>query len=126
MKGCVASVMPDIISGQVPTHYIGKDAFQEVDTIGITRPCVKHNFLVKDIRDLASTIKKAFYLAKSGRPGPVLVDIPKEIVTIMQGIIVLAVVIINGAVKRIDDRRIQRRAAAELAASEQPQMAVAG
>ena len=68
-----------IISGQVPTAYIGQDAFQEVDTVGITRPCVKHNFLVKDIRELASTIKKAFYLAKSGRPGPVLVDIPKDV-----------------------------------------------
>jgi acetolactate synthase-1/2/3 large subunit len=68
-----------IISGQVPTAYIGQDAFQEVDTVGITRPCVKHNFLVKDVRELASTIKKAFYLAKSGRPGPVLVDIPKDI-----------------------------------------------
>ena len=68
-----------IISGQVPTAYIGQDAFQEVDTVGITRPCVKHNFLVKDVNDLAPTIKKAFYLAKSGRPGPVLVDIPKDI-----------------------------------------------
>ena len=68
-----------IISGQVPTHYIGQDAFQEGDTIGITRPCVKHNFLVKDVRDLATTIKKAFYIANTGRPGPVLVDIPKDI-----------------------------------------------
>ena len=68
-----------IISGQVPTAYIGQDAFQEVDTVGITRPCVKHNYLVKDVRDLATTIKKAFYLARSGRPGPVLVDIPKDI-----------------------------------------------
>jgi acetolactate synthase-1/2/3 large subunit len=68
-----------VISGQVPTHYIGEDAFQEVDTVGITRPCVKHNFLVKDVKDIASTMKKAFYLAKSGRPGPVLVDIPKDI-----------------------------------------------
>ncbi|MBI3903139.1 MAG: acetolactate synthase 3 catalytic subunit [Nitrosomonadales bacterium] len=68
-----------IISGQVPTSFIGEDAFQEVDTVGITRPCVKHNFLVKDVRDVASTIKKAFYLAKSGRPGPVLVDIPKDV-----------------------------------------------
>ena len=68
-----------IISGQVPTAYIGQDAFQEVDTVGITRPCVKHNFLVKDVRELAETVKKAFYLAKSGRPGPVLVDIPKDI-----------------------------------------------
>jgi len=68
-----------IITGQVPTHAIGLDAFQEVDTVGITRPCVKHNFLVKDVRDLAATIKKAFYIAKSGRPGPVLVDIPKDV-----------------------------------------------
>ena len=68
-----------IISGQVPTHAIGQDAFQECDTVGITRPCVKHNFLVKDIKDIASTIKKAFYLAATGRPGPVLVDIPKDI-----------------------------------------------
>jgi len=68
-----------IISGQVPTGAIGEDAFQEVDAVGITRPCVKHNFLVKDVKDIASTIKKAFYLAKSGRPGPVLVDIPKDV-----------------------------------------------
>ncbi|AVZ78979.1 acetolactate synthase 3 large subunit [Zoogloeaceae bacteirum Par-f-2] len=68
-----------IISGQVPTAAIGQDAFQEVDTVGITRPCVKHNFLVKDVRDIAPTIKKAFYLAKTGRPGPVLVDIPKDV-----------------------------------------------
>lgn len=70
-----------IISGQVPTHYIGQDAFQECDTVGITRPCVKHNFLVKDVKDLAITLKKAFYIAQSGRPGPVLVDIPKDVTT---------------------------------------------
>ena len=68
-----------IITGQVPTAYIGQDAFQEVDTVGITRPCVKHNFLVKDVHDLATTIKKAFHLAKTGRPGPVLVDVPKDV-----------------------------------------------
>ncbi len=68
-----------VISGQVPTNFIGEDAFQEVDAVGITRPCVKHNFLVKDVKDLAGTLKKAFYLAKSGRPGPVLVDIPKDV-----------------------------------------------
>lgn len=68
-----------IISGQVPTHAIGLDAFQEVDAVGITRPCVKHNFLVKDITELATTIKKAFYIASTGRPGPVLVDIPKDV-----------------------------------------------
>jgi acetolactate synthase-1/2/3 large subunit len=70
-----------VISGQVPTPAIGLDAFQEVDTVGITRPCVKHNFLVKNVRDLAGTIRKAFYLAKTGRPGPVLVDIPKDVTT---------------------------------------------
>ena len=70
-----------VITGQVPTAYIGQDAFQEADTVGITRPCVKHNFLVKSIDELALTIKKAFYLANSGRPGPVLVDIPKDITT---------------------------------------------
>src|SRR5512140_1718130 len=68
-----------IISGQVPSPVIGSDAFQEVDTVGITRPCVKHNFLVKDVRDLAETMKKAFYVATTGRPGPVVVDIPKDI-----------------------------------------------
>ncbi|RXZ44067.1 biosynthetic-type acetolactate synthase large subunit [Crenobacter cavernae] len=68
-----------IITGQVPTAAIGLDAFQEVDTVGISRPCVKHNFLVKDISELASTIKKAFYVAKTGRPGPVLVDVPKDV-----------------------------------------------
>ena len=70
-----------IVTGQVPTYAIGQDAFQEVDTVGITRPCVKHNFLVKDIKDLAVTMKKAFYLAATGRPGPVLVDIPKDVQT---------------------------------------------
>ncbi len=68
-----------VISGQVPRAAIGLDAFQEVDTVGITRPCVKHNFLVKDITELALTIKKAFYIASTGRPGPVLVDIPKDV-----------------------------------------------
>ncbi len=73
------SVPMVVLSGQVPTKLIGNDAFQEVDSVGITRPCVKHNFLVKDINQLAETIKKAFYIATSGRPGPVLVDIPKDV-----------------------------------------------
>ncbi|MBS0392540.1 MAG: acetolactate synthase 3 catalytic subunit [Proteobacteria bacterium] len=68
-----------IISGQVPTPAIGLDAFQECDTVGITRPIVKHNFLVKDVRDLALTLKKAFHIARTGRPGPVVVDIPKDV-----------------------------------------------
>jgi acetolactate synthase-1/2/3 large subunit len=68
-----------VITGQVPSYAIGQDAFQECDTVGITRPVVKHNFLVKDVKDLAETMKKAFFIARTGRPGPVLVDIPKDI-----------------------------------------------
>ena len=68
-----------IICGQVPTAAIGQDAFQECDTVGITRPIVKHNFLVKDVRDMATVMKKAFHIARSGRPGPVVVDIPKDV-----------------------------------------------
>jgi acetolactate synthase-1/2/3 large subunit len=68
-----------IFTGQVPVHLIGNDAFQEVDIVGITRPCTKHNYLVKDVADLARTVKEAFHIARSGRPGPVLVDIPKNV-----------------------------------------------
>ncbi|GAW66818.1 acetolactate synthase [Geoanaerobacter pelophilus] len=68
-----------IITGQVPTALIGNDAFQEADIIGITRPCTKHNFLVKDVKDLPTIMKKAFYIARTGRPGPVLVDLPKDV-----------------------------------------------
>ena len=68
-----------VFSGQVPSALIGNDAFQEVDAVGITRPCVKHSFLLKDVNDLAPTIKKAFHIARSGRPGPVLIDVPKDI-----------------------------------------------
>ncbi len=68
-----------VFTGQVPTGLIGNDAFQEVDIVGITRPCTKHNYLVKDVKDLAQTVHEAFYIAKSGRPGPVLVDLPKDV-----------------------------------------------
>ena len=68
-----------VITGQVATHLIGNDAFQEADIVGITRPCVKHNFLVKDVADLALTLRKAFHIATTGRPGPVLVDVPKDV-----------------------------------------------
>ena len=72
--------IPEVcISGQVPTHLIGTDAFQECDTTGITRPCTKHNWLVKDVNDLADIMNQAFKIATTGRPGPVLVDIPKDI-----------------------------------------------
>src|SRR5918911_1261671 len=67
------------ITGQVPTHLIGNDAFQECDTVGITRPCTKHNYLVRDVKDLARVLHEAFYVARSGRPGPVVVDIPKDV-----------------------------------------------
>src|ERR1700740_3078501 len=75
----IDSIPMVVIAGQVPSHAIGQDAFQECDTVGITRPVVKHNFLVKDVKDLAETVKKAFFIARTGRPGPVLVDIPKDI-----------------------------------------------
>src|SRR5256885_10410155 len=67
------------ITGQVPTHLIGNDAFQECDTVGITRPCTKHNYLVKNVADLPRVLHEAFHIARSGRPGPVVVDIPKDI-----------------------------------------------
>jgi len=70
-----------VFTGQVPTALIGNDAFQEADIVGITRPCTKYNFLVKDVKDLAQTIKEAFYIAASGRPGPVLIDLPRDVVT---------------------------------------------
>jgi acetolactate synthase-1/2/3 large subunit len=74
------SVPMVVFTGQVPTALIGNDAFQEVDIVGITRPCTKHNYLVKDVNDMARVIKEAFYLARTGRPGPVLVDLPKDVV----------------------------------------------
>src|ERR1700758_4982818 len=67
------------LTGQVPTHLIGNDAFQEADTTGITRPCTKHNYLVKSVDDLARTMHEAFYAARSGRPGPVVIDLPKDV-----------------------------------------------
>jgi acetolactate synthase I/II/III large subunit len=67
------------ITGQVPTHLIGNDAFQECDTVGITRPCTKHNYLVKNVNDLARILHEAFYVATNGRPGPVVVDVPKDV-----------------------------------------------
>ena len=70
-----------VISGQVPISMIGTDAFQEIDAVGISRPCVKHNYLVKDVKDLPRILKEAFYIARSGRPGPVHVDIPKDVMS---------------------------------------------
>src|SRR6187397_3521845 len=83
ITGIVNALMDSIplvvITGQVPTHLIGSDAFQEADTVGITRACSKHNYLVKDVNDLARIIHEAFYVATTGRPGPVVVDIPKDV-----------------------------------------------
>ena len=76
---CMDSIPLVVFTGQVPTHLIGNDAFQEADIVGITRPCTKHNYLVKDVADLPRVIKEAFYIARTGRPGPVLVDIPKNV-----------------------------------------------
>src|ERR1700742_3134702 len=67
------------LTGQVPTHLIGNDAFQEADTTGITRPCTKHNYLIKNLADVGRTVHEAFYVARSGRPGPVVIDLPKDI-----------------------------------------------
>jgi acetolactate synthase-1/2/3 large subunit len=74
------SVPMVVVTGQVATPMIGNDAFQEADIVGITRPCTKHNYLVKDVKDLALTLKEAFHIAATGRPGPVLVDVPKDII----------------------------------------------
>jgi len=74
-----------VLTGQVPTEMIGNDAFQEVDIVGITRPCTKHNYLVKNVEDLGRILKEAFYIARSGRPGPVLVDLPKDVVRASTG-----------------------------------------
>src|SRR6201995_4629230 len=83
VTGLVDALMDSIpvvcLTGQVPTHLIGNDAFQEADTTGITRPCTKHNYLVKDVNDLERVINEAFYVARSGRPGPVVVDLPKDV-----------------------------------------------
>jgi acetolactate synthase-1/2/3 large subunit len=79
-SACMDSIPLVVFTGQVPSHLIGNDAFQEVDIVGITRPCTKHNYLVQRVEDLARIIKEAFYIARSGRPGPVLVDLPKDVV----------------------------------------------
>src|SRR5947209_2112591 len=87
VTGLVDALMDSVpvvcLTGQVPTHLIGNDAFQEADTTGITRPCTKHNYLVKDVSDLGRVLHEAFYVARSGRPGPVVVDLPKDILFAM-------------------------------------------
>lgn len=102
-----------VFTGQVPTRLIGNDAFQEVDITGITRPCTKHNYLVKDVRDLARVIREAFYLAKSGRPGPVLVDLPKDVIQATTNFVYPETVNLRGYRPTIEPHRGQVQRAAQ-------------
>ncbi len=103
-----------VFTGQVPTHLIGNDAFQEVDITGITRPCTKHNYLVKNVNDLARIIKEAFYLARSGRPGPVLVDLPKNVIQASTNFVYPETVNLRGYRPTIEPHRGQVLKAAQL------------
>jgi acetolactate synthase-1/2/3 large subunit len=110
-----------IFTGQVPTQLIGNDAFQEADIVGITRPCTKHNYLVKDVRQLAFTVKQAFYLARTGRPGPVLVDLPKDVIRATAEFHYPETMSMRSYNPRYSPNRKQLRRAAELiAASSRP------
>jgi len=110
-----------VITGQVPTHLIGNDAFQEADIVGITRPCTKHNYLVKNVADLAVTIKQAFYLARTGRPGPVLIDLPKDVVNAKTKFSYPETIGIRSYNPNVSPNRKQLRKAAEIIAhSKQP------
>jgi acetolactate synthase-1/2/3 large subunit len=110
-----------VITGQVPTHLIGNDAFQEADIVGITRPCTKHNYLVKNVADLALTIKQAFYIARTGRPGPVLIDLPKDVVNAKTKFSYPETIGIRSYNPNVSPNRKQLRKAAELIAhSKQP------
>jgi acetolactate synthase-1/2/3 large subunit len=105
-----------VITGQVPTHLIGNDAFQEADIVGITRPCTKHNYLVKNVADLATTIKQAFYIARTGRPGPVLIDLPKNVVNATTEFSYPESISIRSYNPNMSPNRKQLRKAAELIA----------
>ena len=107
------SVPMVVFTGQVPTRLIGNDAFQEVDITGITRPCTKHNYLVKDVRDLARVIREAFYLARSGRPGPVLVDLPKDVIQASTNFIYPETVNLRGYRPTIEPHKGQVQRAAQ-------------
>jgi acetolactate synthase-1/2/3 large subunit len=110
-----------VITGQVPTHLIGNDAFQEADIVGITRPCTKHNYLVKNVADLAMTIKQAFYIARTGRPGPVLIDLPKNVVNAKTKFFYPETISLRSYNPNVSPNRKQLRKAAELIAhSKQP------
>jgi acetolactate synthase-1/2/3 large subunit len=105
-----------VITGQVPTHLIGNDAFQEADIVGITRPCTKHNYLVKNVADLATTIKQAFYIARTGRPGPVLIDLPKDVVNAKTKFSYPETISLRSYNPNVNPNRKQLRKAAELIA----------
>jgi len=105
-----------VITGQVPTHLIGNDAFQEADIVGITRPCTKHNYLVKNVADLATTIKQAFYIARTGRPGPVLIDLPKDVVNSKTKFSYPETISLRSYNPNVNPNRKQLRKAAELIA----------
>src|SRR5687767_1054356 len=109
------------LTGQVPTHLIGNDAFQEADTTGITRPCTKHNYLVKDVNVLARTIHEAFHVAKSGRPGPVVVDLPKDI-QLAKAPYVAAADVVHRTYRprRTPDAAVIRKAVDMIAAAKRP------
>lgn len=116
-----------IITGQVPTTQIGNDAFQEADTVGITRPCTKHNYLVKEIKDLAKTIKEAFYIASTGRPGPVLIDIPKDITSSVYNFDYPDTVDLKGYSPTYYGHRVQvSRVAAEILQAKKPMLYIGG
>ena len=115
-----------VITGQVPTHLIGNDAFQEADIVGITRPCTKHNYLVKNVADLAATIKQAFYIARTGRPGPVLIDLPKDVVNSKTEFSYPETISIRSYNPNVSPNRKQLRKAAELIAQGRQPVIYAG
>ena len=115
-----------VITGQVPTHLIGNDAFQEADIVGITRPCTKHNYLVKNVADLAATIKQAFYIARTGRPGPVLIDLPKDVVNSKTEFSYPETISIRSYNPNVSPNRKQLRKAAELIAQGKQPVIYAG
>ncbi len=115
-----------VFTGQVPTRLIGNDAFQEVDIVGITRPCTKHNYLVKDIKDLAVTIRQAFYLARTGRPGPVLIDLPKDVMIDRAAFVWPEDVRMRSYNPTYKPNLVQLRRAAELLASAERPLIMAG
>lgn len=115
-----------VITGQVHSLLIGNDAFQEVDIVGITRPCTKHNYLVKDINNLAQTLRQAFYLARTGRPGPVLVDIPKDVITATAKFVWPEVVKMRSYMPTFSPNLVQLRRASELIQSAEKPLILTG